>query len=1511
MFEKLLSNLERKASEVAKKTVSKNESDPSVSVNADGSVTQQQDNAAHEAGAAHAVLDAINHPEENNLMAEAAKQFEQDAANKQEGEALKKVADQSIKNKERVKSMMGIGTDVDKTAEYLKDLQSTKPVTGDKPPEIRANLSQLNVGADTDYGDLTRRLLENNKEIFSYYQNKQSLPSMVEDAQKYGLDNILNDILARDPSGKIDEKQTIGGIILTGQMHKQAQEALTKANLPSATLNDTLDAAQKSSAASLMHAAVSGQNSQAGRMLGALSVVQKTLDLAKPISQDQIDATLNLQSLIQNISKEKDMTGKDMLTGAINNPMAQAEGEAGQSVVDTLKNNQIRDIARLLDDPEKADQVIAAAQDPAMRDKVAQSKAAQRLLNDAQRIKDDPEGAQKILEASKDPVVQQAVAEHRKAKQVLADQSKIEADPEAEAARQLAANDPETLKQIGDYRKAKSVLDQVKKITDDPEKTKAILDAAADPENLKRIKEFGDARSVVARLSKIDEDPEKTKSILEAAQDPELKEKLRIYNAAQSKLAELKKITDNPEKTKEILDAAQNPENLKKIEDVRDAQAIVTRLSKIDEDPEKTKAILEAAKDPELKEKLRTYKAAQSKLAELKKITKDPEKTKAILDAAKDPENLKRIENFKEAKAITDKLATIDADPEKTKAILEAAKDPDLKEKLRVYNNAQRKVAEAKKITDEPEKAQALIESVKDPALLEKIAKSRNARGLIRDFGEVGKDPQKLNELMQTIADPAMQNALKVTRRAIKKINEPQADPLDSAKAAVGADVQNKVDGVMEASKGVNPADSAQLADNIAKGQLQEAVQALQNVTPKQQANLINKGWLSKITDVALESYYNYILSSPATLVRNFMGNLSNLSLDIAGRFGGSLVSTLRQQASGIIGASADEGATLRDALNHSKGLMDGISDGYYALMHTIRTGDTLYNGSKLDVNNKAISSDALGISNQSASGRAAGMIVDAIGNYVRLPTRGMHATDELFKAVARKGMIHSAAAKEADRQLKLMSMAGASMDQQSARYDDIMKAVIDNPPDDIRLQAEDYAKRMNYSEDLTGHAARLFGSIIFTHPITRFLYLPFVKTPYNMMKQFVQTQVVGARFVTVASANALLTGLKKLSRGAIDKPLSNPYGEIPTAEGDMHVAKMAMGWGTAFSIGSLLHRNNITLTGKEPSNPKAAAAWRRMGVAPYSCVLKKPDGSYRSYSYSGWSEPFGYYLGALANAQFAWNTYQDTEHDPIAGAGALFLSTGDMVLNQPFLQGAAKFFELFQSSSTESAMENLERTAGQAAGELGASFLPLSDRAPKSILEAMADPSKMGNPVAVDNITRDNTFGTTLTNTAAIAFIKSMADAPYFNIKQTPAINYWGEQIDYTKGKLEAAFNPVRILDGEYSDVDQALIKDRIGLPIPSYKVGQVEMTPTERSDLFSYANAIKINGKQMKDALRAVIQSPAYQNANSFDDRQSLLGSMANKYLRKARKMVVSNDPERFKKADPVQLEQQGSIR
>jgi hypothetical protein len=319
--------------------------------------------------------------------------------------------------------------------------------------------------------------------------------------------------------------------------------------------------------------------------------------------------------------------------------------------------------------------------------------------------------------------------------------------------------------------------------------------------------------------------------------------------------------------------------------------------------------------------------------------------------------------------------------------------------------------------------------------------------------------------------------------------------------------------------------------------------------------------WRGKIAEL----YINFLLSNPATHVVNMTSNTLTAMAQLPEFAAASVLGKARQ----AYAKGAVDRITGSEVGARAFGLAQGAKEGARMFARAVRTGESSDFVSKVE-------------------GDEFKAIPGPLGEVVRLPTRLLTAEDELFKGIARRMELNGLAARQAHKEGLKGEVARKRIAELSG-----------DPTDEMLEQSKDYGRYLTFQTKL-GPIAQNVSNISQNSLIAK-LYLPFVRTPTNLLK-FAAERSPAAPFMP--------RWRKEIAAGG--------------ARRDLALARMAVG--TGFGVAIYQAALNGLVTGALPSDPKRARLLRAEGWQEYSIKIGDDYYSYKRL------DPFAMTLGVAAD---------------------------------------------------------------------------------------------------------------------------------------------------------------------------------------------------------------------------------------------------------------------------------------
>lgn len=379
--------------------------------------------------------------------------------------------------------------------------------------------------------------------------------------------------------------------------------------------------------------------------------------------------------------------------------------------------------------------------------------------------------------------------------------------------------------------------------------------------------------------------------------------------------------------------------------------------------------------------------------------------------------------------------------------------------------------------------------------------------------------------------------------------------------------------------------------------------------------------------DAFLEVWVNGLLSGPQTHLVNMMSNTGVAFQQMYERAAAAqLARALGHNGSVEVG----------EAMSQLFGMISGVKDGLRYAAKTLRTNQSGYGMGKIDLDMphaRAISSEAWNVAKDTPLGRT----VDVIGVTATLPGRFLAAEDEFFKTIGYRMELNSLALRRATQELNAGTI---QPDQFKARIAEI----VENPPNDIRLDAIDQATYQTFTS-APGNITRRISGLVNAAPAIGRLIMPFIRTPGNILRY-------------------------TFERTPLAPLMSHVRADIAAGGARRDIALARVATGSMLMAASADMAMNESITGKGPSDRAERQALERTGWQPYS--LKVGD---RYYAYNR-LDPIGSLLGLSADMVEILSNMED--NDDLSDAevesayAAVAMSAANNLMNKTYMSGVS-----------------------------------------------------------------------------------------------------------------------------------------------------------------------------------------------------------------------------------------------
>lgn len=634
---------------------------------------------------------------------------------------------------------------------------------------------------------------------------------------------------------------------------------------------------------------------------------------------------------------------------------------------------------------------------------------------------------------------------------------------------------------------------------------------------------------------------------------------------------------------------------------------------------------------------------------------------------------------------------------------------------------------------------------------------------------------------------------------------------------------------------------------------------------------------VQKMRELGFWDYVGYyatasLLSAPVTHIRNALGTPIHAVFQIGERYVAAGIGVGRQR----LGLGSAERVTFREATAYAASVLQGWSEGLTL------AGAALKRGAPVTSPRSSVMSDdmTLQVPFQFSSERMAGwrakpfsprtwadMTGVAIFELQRsLGFRPSVATDELYKALGRRMQVNALAYREAAYRSAL-----AGPERADAVFTETLRALQDEPTAaafreakaffgesgqdpqavyapgsreeemalilrsiDHRQMAVDHAQLLTFQN--AGPIVEKWDRALRAVPILKSMFVNFVRTPVAILKAGIvdRNPVVGG----AVALGELTTRAGREKHAALFKALVSEEEALARggAEADLVLARQALGAATLTSLGMLWAAGNII--GKQSQQER-----ENSGVADYSFRL--PTGEW--VQYTGLS-PAGEMIGLVADTLAGLRRVDADDDQMFAIMGALAAAVRNNVVNKSFLKGVSDFFEM--ATGGENRVTGQVDT-GQSIGKaLAEAAIPRAIPAGALLRRAAQD---------MDPVVRDARSFTEMVFAALPLLSESVAARRDFLGR--PLVRTPGE-----RGVFQA-FNVTDPTDDplerELAELASALGEQfQIGASPRQMNGGDLDAREYSRL-LEVQGQLVRLQGRNMEQALRELIRTPAYEYA------------------------------------------------
>jgi hypothetical protein len=510
--------------------------------------------------------------------------------------------------------------------------------------------------------------------------------------------------------------------------------------------------------------------------------------------------------------------------------------------------------------------------------------------------------------------------------------------------------------------------------------------------------------------------------------------------------------------------------------------------------------------------------------------------------------------------------------------------------------------------------------------------------------------------------------------------------------------------------------------------------------------HMIEQSTIAKTKDAVAQIWYNGLLSSPKTHLKNVMSNFAAIAQQVyergaaariskaMGSEGGVEIGEAAVMASSILNTAREGMSVLAERIRNPEETLGKVKNFVEA-----PTLESSIPGQKIELaKGGGLSADRWNVSKKTALGKT----LDLAEVGTRMNGRLMNAEDDFFKGMGYRMELNARALRQATSEMRGGKI---TPDQLKTR----MAEIIENPPPDIKSAAIDTAAYVTFTQKpapVLDAIAKKVQSIPFG--VGRML-MPFRMTPINLFTYNMERTPL-APFIGSWRADYLAGGARQ----------------------DVAAARFATGT-MILQLGMDLALNGL-VTGKGPENDGQRKNWLTQNE-PYSVKFGDTVVSYNS------ADTIGMTLGLGADiAEIMVNAGDEIEDRDLEQLwiGAAF-AVSQQVLSKSYMQGTADFFNAINNPKRKG-----QAFANRIAGSVVPSIVAEGARQMDPTMRAaqdMVDAVRRRIPVLSNGLspTRD-LFGRTMDHRSPLGFAYDAFSPVYIKQKNPEPIDKELTRLEY-----------------------------------------------------------------------------------------------------------------------------------
>ena len=636
------------------------------------------------------------------------------------------------------------------------------------------------------------------------------------------------------------------------------------------------------------------------------------------------------------------------------------------------------------------------------------------------------------------------------------------------------------------------------------------------------------------------------------------------------------------------------------------------------------------------------------------------------------------------------------------------------------------------------------------------------------------------------------------------------------------------------------------------------------------------RGVFNRLTDMAMSTWINGLLSNFTTHAKNIAGNTFFGGLQMPERALASAIGKARN----FMFKGGETAISGNELYAQAIGFLQGIREGAEIAVRAAKSNTPTDPFQKIEATRLGREPFEMDFGD-STTGKAISGALSYYGKFVTLAGRALMAEDEFFKAVGYRMELNALATRESEKMYKSLVESGVTPDNASRQAADFMADMLINPTADIQNAAMSVARTVTFTRELETALQGIQRAA--QNPLIK-MYIPFIKTPTNIFLEAI-TRTPGLNF-----ASPRFWG--DFNAGGIRR--------------DQAMARVTLGGAMIYSVSAGVFEGRVTGYGPMRMEDKKAlegTGWQQFSFVfdtkdvseemlakfeKLTTVSRGPDKVYISYA---GLEPIGALLGIGATAgEYAQMTPGGEDLDKLMMGGAL--GVYQYMSEQPALQGFSDIQKVFTSGAKDgpTILYDLINAASKQMSQFLIGGSPVGVHSSLvAAVERIVDPTKSNTMPETMSVKTGIIDPAVRGFYSAVQYYKSRN--PLTSDSLPRALDpITGEVEMVGKGKLYEMFNPFKESSGKYNQAKAVLVAYGIPMYIPNKSMDGIQLSATQYNRWIELAT----QDGALADKIAYLGESPAMQNkaANNLEEVQAIISKTISDAYADAKQRLIAED-------------------